>query len=149
MSADPGLSAPISTGEWAGWSAWNSPEPFEDHVGPLYARREADGRVVCGFRVSNKNLNGAGSVHGGALLTFADYGLFLVAMDEIAGRPGVTVSLHGDFIAGAPLGALLTCRGEVVRAGRSLVFVRGLIDNAGDTVLSFSGVVKLLGGKPR
>jgi uncharacterized protein (TIGR00369 family) len=142
------LLTPILEGEWSGWSAWRSPDPFENHVGPLYARRGPDGRTVCGFRVAAKNINGGGSVHGGALLTFADYALFLIAMDEIGDQGAVTVSLHGDFLSGAPEGALLTCRGDVVKAGRSLIAVRGLVDDAGTAVLSFSGVVKIVRRAP-
>jgi acyl-coenzyme A thioesterase PaaI-like protein len=80
-------------------------------------------------------------------MTFADYSLFVIAYDQLRGVHSVTVSLNGEFVAGAPLGALLTCRGEVVRAGRSLIFVRGLIDSGGDAVMSFSGVIKIL--RPR
>jgi acyl-coenzyme A thioesterase PaaI-like protein len=40
---------------------------------------------------------------------------------------------------------LVECTGEVVKAGRSMVFVRGLIVNAtqgGEPVMSFSAVLK-------
>jgi acyl-coenzyme A thioesterase PaaI-like protein len=42
-------------------------------------------------------------------------------------------------------GELVECRGEVVKAGRSMVFVRGLIVNAsagGEPMASFSSVLK-------
>ncbi|WP_439815486.1 PaaI family thioesterase [Zavarzinia sp. CC-PAN008] len=142
----PGLT-PVVGGEWDGWSKWSSDEPFEDHVGPFYARRLADGRMESGFRIQHKNMNGGGAVHGGALMAFADYSLFTIAYDDLRGINSVTVTLNGEFAAAAPLGALLTARGEVVKAGRSLLFVRGLIDLDGASVLNFSGVLKLL--RPR
>ena len=39
---------------------------------------------------------------------------------------------------------LLDARGEIVRAGHSIVFVRGLIDNEGRPVLAFSATIKKL-----
>jgi acyl-coenzyme A thioesterase PaaI-like protein len=100
--------------------------------------------MVCAFRVEQKNMNGAGSVHGGALLTFAGWSLFLIANDHLRGRNSVTVSLNGEFIGGAPLGARLTSRGDVTNAGQSLVFVHALIDWKGEPILNYSGVLKLL-----
>jgi acyl-coenzyme A thioesterase PaaI-like protein len=44
-----------------------------------------------------------------------------------------------------PLGALLEARGEVVKAGRSLVFLRGLMTVEGETVFAFSAVIKKTG----
>ena len=51
---------------------------------------------------------------------------------------------HSDlhFIDGAYVGELVEATGEVIRAGRSLIFVRGQI-NAGERVLmTFSGVIR-------
>jgi uncharacterized protein (TIGR00369 family) len=143
----PTLGPPIGDGTWAGWSKWTSQEPFEDYVGPFYARREPDGSITCGFRPEAKNLNGMGALHGGALVTFADYAIFLIATDQLAGLDGVTVTLNTEFVGAARTGGLLTCRGDVVKAGRSLLFVRGQIDAAGDKILNFSGVIKIM--RPR
>lgn len=146
--AIPGLTPPHVSGEWAGWSSWAGDEPFEDYAGPYYTRRDEAGGIVTGFRLEAKNMNGGGVAHGGALVTFADYSLFMIAAEEMGGGPGVTVSLNSEFLAGPKLGALLTCRGEVSKAGRSLVFVRGMIDDAGAPVLAFSGVIKRLTPPP-
>jgi uncharacterized protein (TIGR00369 family) len=139
-----GLGDPLTEGDWAGWSIWSPPDPFEDHVGPFYANRDPDGRMICGCRVQAKNMNGSGIVHGGALLTFADYSLFIVSYDHTRNQPGVTVTLNAEFLSAAPLDARLISRGEVTKAGRSLIFVRGLIEADGVHVLNYSGVIKLL-----
>jgi hypothetical protein len=39
-------------------------------------------------------------------------------------------------------GALVECRGEIVKAGRSMIFVRGLIASGADRILSFQAVMK-------
>lgn len=136
------LGPAIDSGPWEGWSAWTGAEPFEDHVGPFYARRAADGSMLCGFRPGPHNLNGGGAVHGGALMSFADYALFMIAYDAMRNRPGVTISCTSEFVGAALGGTLLTARGDVLRSGRSLVFVRGVIDMADEPVLNFSGIIK-------
>lgn len=139
-----GLGEPITEGEWTGWRKWGGYEPFEDHVGPFYTRRDDHGAWICGMRVQPKNLRSGQICHGGALVAFADYSLFLLAHDEIGNTDGVTVSLTTDFLAAAPAGALLIARGGVLRKGRSLVFVRGVIEADGTPVLGYSGIVKLI-----
>ena len=49
---------------------------------------------------------------------------------------------RGEFVGAVPEGSMLECRGEVVKAGRSMVFVRGLMTVEGEAVLSFSAVLK-------
>lgn len=140
----PGLSAPIAEGPWAGWSVWTGAEPFEEYAGPFFARREPDGSFTCGFRPRACNLNGAGGIHGGALATFADYSLFLIAHDALKGQAAVTVTLNTEFVGGVGADKLLTARGDVLRAGGSLVFVRGVIECEGASIMNFSGVLKRL-----
>lgn len=132
---------PVTEGEWAGWLRWPGTDPFEDHVGPFFARYDAEA-LVCGFRPEAKNRNGSGNIHGGSLLTFADFSLFMIASAVLPEFHGVTATLNAEFVGAARPGRLLTARGEVVKAGRSMIFVRGLIDDAGEMVMSFSGVIK-------
>ena len=132
----------VTSGEWVGWWQWDGMDPFEDHAGPFFAR-EQDGELVCGFRPAAQHLNNSGNVHGGALLTYADFALFTIANAVVPDLHGVTVTMNAEFVGAGRGGALLTARGEVVKAGRSLVFLRGLIDDDGAPVMSFSGTIKL------
>lgn len=141
---------PVEHGPWAGWWKWAGTDPFEEGTGPFFVKRDARG-LMTGFRPEAKNLNGFGSVHGGALLTFADFSLFIVAAADGEEMQGVTVTLNCEFVSAAQAGDLLTARGECVRAGGSLVFARGTIlrvaenggaDGAEEAVLSFSGTIK-------
>ena len=136
---------PISEGEWAGWRLWVGSDPFEDLTGPYYSRQEADGGLVSAFRAEPRHMNGGGFMHGGALLTFADFSLFVIGREALQRAPAVTISLNGEFVSSARAGDLIESRGEVVRAGGSLVFMRGLISSEGRTLMSFSGVVKRMG----
>lgn len=142
----PGL-APVTEGPWAGWYHWEPADDFEDHAGPFYCRPEGDGPetpVVCAFLPEKKNRNGGGNIHGGALMTFADYVLFVIAGGMTSEVHGVTVTMNCEFVGAAQPDRLLTGRGEVVRAGGSLVFVRGTIDDDGRAVLTFSATIKRL-----
>lgn len=133
----------VITGEFAGWSYWDT-DPFEyEAAGPFFFRKE-DGVPVAAFRVAHKHLNGHDIVHGGCLLAFADFALFAIASDEMGDDGGVTVSLTSEFLSGAGKGAFMEARGEVLRAGGSLIFVRGIITGDGEPCLNFSGTIKRL-----
>ena len=131
----------VTEGEWTGWLKWMPGDPFEDHVGPFYARRESEG-MLCAFRPQSHNCNGGGTIHGGTLMTFADYALFMIAGQSGEMMHGVTVTMNSEFVGPARPGEMLTARGEVVRAGKSLVFVRGMISGEAGAVLAFSGTIK-------
>ena len=75
-------------------------------------------------------------------MTFADYALFMIAGGMDASVHGVTVTCNVEFVDGAEPGKLLTARGEVVRAGFSMVFVRGMICDGDRPVTVFSGTLK-------
>ena len=87
-------------------------------------------------------MNGGGFMHGGCLMTFADYALFCIADEELQGTGSVTASMNCEFIDAARVGDLVEATGEVVRAGRSLVFIRGTITTADRPLLTFSAIVK-------
>jgi uncharacterized protein (TIGR00369 family) len=132
----------VTEGEWAGWRCYPGGDPFEDHAGPFYWKTDADGRYRCAFRAERKHMNGGGFLHGGCVMTFADFALFVIARDAIAGTPTVTATFNGEFVGTAHEGALVECTGEVVKAGRSMVFVRGIIESGGEPVMSFSSTLK-------
>lgn len=131
---------PVADGEFAGWMNWPS-DNWESHGGPFYFREE-DGGVRCAFRAEKKHMNGQGHMHGGCMMTFADYSLFAIGWKALADSRAVTVSLNGEFIGPARPGDLVTSTGEVIKAGGSLLFIRGLISTGTGPMLNFSGVVK-------
>ncbi|WP_411288894.1 PaaI family thioesterase [Phenylobacterium sp.] len=132
----------LTEGEWAGWSWYPGGDPFEDLAGPFYFRIGDDGRPICAFRAETKHLNGGLFMHGGCLMTFADFSLFVIARDALADSRSVTATFNGEFVGPAHEGDLIECTGEVVKAGRSMVFVRGIIATGGEPMMSFSAVLK-------
>ena len=127
-------------GEFAGWRTW-SRDNFETHNGPFYHRMDDDGQIRCAFRVATKHLNGSGNVHGGAFMSFADYCLFAVGTPVLQG-PGVTMSFACEFLDAARDGELIEGGAEITRAGRSMIFLRGMLKSGSRPLFSFSGTIK-------
>ncbi|HVI34192.1 PaaI family thioesterase [Phenylobacterium sp.] len=139
----------VTEGDWAGWSYYPGGDPYEDLAGPFYFQ-ERDGKRVCAFRAEKKHMNGGMFMHGGCVMTFADFCLFVIAGEALVDSRAVTATFNGEFVGSAAVGDLVECAGEVVKAGRSMVFVRGLIVNAsrgGDPMMSFSAVLKKTGAR--
>lgn len=131
----------VKEGEFAGWQVWQS-DAFEQRAGPFYEKIEDSGEAVIAFRAEERHMNGAGFMHGGCLMTFADFALFSIAHREMAGQWGVTLNLSGDFLEAVRVGQLVEARGEVTRGGGKTVFVRGLITADGTPALSFTGIIR-------
>ncbi|WP_299192309.1 PaaI family thioesterase [uncultured Erythrobacter sp.] len=130
-------------GEFKGWRYWSG-DPYETRSGPFFMRREEDGSFISAFRAEDRHMNGGGFIHGGCLMTFADFALFSIAQDELNGDHAVTMNLSGDFLGASGPGALMEARGEVTRGGGKTIFVRGLITADGAPSLSFTGIIRRL-----
>ena len=131
------------TGEFTGWRYWDG-DPFEGRAGPFYMRREPSGSYASAFRTDDHHMNGAGFLHGGCLLTFADFALFSIATDALGADQGVTMNLSGDFLGAAGPDTRIEARGEVTRGSGKTIFLRGLATAEGDPVLSFTGIIRRL-----
>jgi uncharacterized protein (TIGR00369 family) len=131
----------VESGEFAGWSNWPQ-DPFESSAGPFYFRTDPDGAAVCAFRAEPRHMNGGGFMHGGCLMSFADFALFSIAHEYLRDSMAVTLSMTSDFLDPAGVGQLMEARGEVSRAGGKTIFVRGTITADGKPALSFSGIIR-------
>lgn len=131
----------VTEGEWAGWHTWKH-DAFETRAGPFYMRRDDNGRSVSAFRAEARHMNGAGFMHGGCMMTFADFALFSIAHTELGQTYGVTLNLSGDFLGPIAVGQLVEARGEVTRGGGKTIFVRGMITGDGTPALSFTGIIR-------
>jgi len=131
----------VTEGEFAGWQNW-AYDPFETRTGPFYFRVEETGAAVCAFRAEPRHMNGGGFMHGGCLMTFADFALFAIAHRELEGGWAVTLNLSADFLDAVRTGQLVEARGEVTRGGGKTVFVRGLVTADGAPALSFTGIIR-------
>jgi acyl-coenzyme A thioesterase 13 len=130
-----------------GFTKWGGLEPFEDQAGPFFMKLDPETQNHISAMVTQPHhMNGGDFLHGGLLMTFADYALFVIAHDELGGEHAVTVSCHTEFLSSiGDIGEVLHATGNVTRNTRSLIFIRGQINVASkpDHVLAtFSGIVK-------
>ena len=116
--------------------------PAEDHMGPFFYRRGEEG-LVMGFRAAEHNCNGIGTVHGGVLMSFADYTVTMLALSGVK-ENCTTISFSSDFIAAARQGDWVEGEGEVVKRTGSMTFVNGRLRVEDSVVLTFQAVVRRL-----
>jgi uncharacterized protein (TIGR00369 family) len=105
--------------------------PFHALVGPMFEMIR-DGRSVIGLRVGEKHRNLGSAMHGGMFLMLAD-----TAMTHAAARARppeknvVTTALSSEIMAPAQPGDWVEAEVEVMRAGRSVIFLNCLIRRDG------------------
>ncbi len=125
-----------------GYQKWEGFDPFEEQSGPYYFRQDPAGAYHCAFISEAKHMNGQGNMHGGAMMTFADYVIFVVARPALENSSAVTLTMNCEFVSAARVGEFIEGTGEIIRETGSLVFVRGTIFTGRRTILTFSGVLK-------
>jgi len=117
---------------------------FSSSIGQLLFRTEGD-QLRVGFiadgDIGNEHEN---SVHGGALMTFADMAFGFAASRASESQAFVTLQMQYQFVHMAFIGEFLTCAPEVVRTSKQLLFTRGLICADGRTVGSVDAIFKKL-----
>ena len=125
----------------SGFQLYGYEDPYEDYVGP-FGFRAVDGKISFAFQSDSRHRNTGETIHGGMLMSFADYVLCLSAIWEQPNEKCVTVSCNCEFVAAGRPGDLIEATGEVVRRTRSLTFGRGQIFTGDRVLLTFSGIVK-------
>ncbi|WP_043364602.1 PaaI family thioesterase [Belnapia sp. F-4-1] len=127
----------------AGWKPLR-PEGYPALIGPFWFKRE-EGGFRYGFPAEPRHLNNGGVVHGGMLMSFADDVLGMTVWEAAGRKPCTTVQLSTQFISPARVGDFVEGRAEILRATRSVVFVRGLVTVGDRTVVHADGIWKILG----
>ncbi len=74
-------------------------------------------------------------------MAFADYFLFAMAAPVLQG-PGLTVSFGCEFLDAAREGERVEGSGDIMRAGGSMIFLRGVLKSAERPLFTFSGTIK-------
>jgi uncharacterized protein (TIGR00369 family) len=126
-----------------GWEDLVNHTAFSDLVGPIW-RREENGEPRFGFVVAPKHLNRAGNLHGGMLMMLADMAMAMTARVATGGKPHATIELNIQFVGGVKLGEFVVAHPEVVRATRSVVFMRAKMFVGSRTVVTTNAIWKIL-----
>nr|WP_232307022.1 PaaI family thioesterase [Sphingomonas sp. Y57] len=128
-----------------GWSRWEikARDRFNAVLGDLAVRRDGD-RARLRLLPQPSHANLGNKVHGGALLTFIDVGLFVAPLalgDERSPR-GVTVELSTQFAGAADIDDPIDLIVEVTRETGRMIFLRGAVEQRDAMVASFMAIVR-------
>lgn len=115
---------------------------FGRQVGPLFEKRNDTG-ITRAFRVEEHHTNGMMNAHGGMLMTFADMA-WGAAVERDEDSWWVTVRLLCDFLSGAKLGEWIEGHGTVLSENDGVFTVEGHIWSGERTLLTGTGVFKLI-----
>jgi uncharacterized protein (TIGR00369 family) len=126
-----------------GWEAIVNHTAFGDLVGPIWRRPDGE-PLRFGFVVAPKHLNRASILHGGMLMSLADQAMAMTARATSNAKRHATIELNIQFVDGAKLGEFVETEAEVVRATRSLVFMRATMYVGKRTVASTNGIWKII-----
>jgi len=120
------------------------PNPFNDMVGPFYARRHGK-EVSLGLRIEERHTNSRGICHGGLLATMADLALGYSALATGGHSSFVTVSLTLDFAGSAKPGDWVQSEVDVQKTGARLAFANGYLVAGGVRIVRASAIFALSG----
>ena len=140
-SASADAPGPLAQAAPAGFDLLSTASVYSRHIGPSYARKEADGASLVQPTLPHM-CNSGGALHGGYMMSFADSAVTRAA-GLVTGRAPSTVAFAAEFLSAGTATAPLTTRVEVPRHGKSLAFMRGLLEQDGRKLLSYSATIKL------
>src|SRR5580658_10669257 len=112
-------------------------------IGVLWAKREGD-EWRYGMMTGQEHANPQGAIHGGMLMTFADHALGMYVWEAGKRMPNVTIQLNMHFLAAVTPGEFVELHGDVTKATRGLVFVRGILSVGDRDVAAVDGIWRIL-----
>ena len=125
----------------AGFELLSNASIYSRHIGPSYARKETDGASLVQPTLPHM-CNSGGVLHGGYMMSFADSAVTRAA-GLTTGLAPSTVAFAAEFLSAGTATTPIATRVEVPRHGKSLAFVRGLLEQDGRKLLSYSATIKL------
>ena len=124
-----------------GFELLSNASVYSRHIGASYARKEVDGATLVQPTLPHM-CNTGGVLHGGYLMSFADSAVTRAA-GIVTGLAPSTVAFAAEFLAAGDPTTPLVTRVEVPRHGRNLAFLRGLLEQNGKPLLSYSATIFL------
>ena len=116
---------------------------FNSFVGPFYEPENSDS-LRAGFITDERHGNKRGVTHGGMIATAFDVALGNAAWAAARGERCATVQLTIQYVGALKLHEFAEVSVEVIRATRSLVFLRGVMVADGRMIATADGVWKIL-----
>ena len=123
------------------FQTWHVEEPYENFVGPFYFKIKDD-KTIAAFNFKDHHTNSINSLHGGMIMSFADYALFIIGHKYTSKSNYVTISCSTEFLMASYEKGIIFSDGEITKATKSLLFLKGRIYNDEGVIASFSGILK-------
>ena len=113
-------------------------------LGRLITRVDPDGKARLRMFPKRHHENLSGMIHGAVTLSLIEISLFTTMHTIGTGNagPSVTLELSTQFVGAGDPTRSIDAVTEIVRETGKLVFVRGMVEQEGDVVASFSGIVR-------
>jgi uncharacterized protein (TIGR00369 family) len=117
---------------------------FNRFAGPFYRLADEGAARRFAFVALPHHMNGAGTVHGGLLMTFADIAMSRTSRLISGAQSCSTVALNCDFVGPGRLGDLIVATVRATRQTRTLVFLGAELSTAGRMVMTATGLWKIV-----
>lgn len=114
-----------------------------DSLEALWTRQDDDGWHY-GLQLQAGHANAQGFVHGGVLMTFMDHALSLLVWEASGRAACTTVQLDNHFLEAVRPPAFVELDAEILRQGRSMIFVRGTLRSDGSDIMQATGVWRVI-----
>lgn len=128
-----------------GWMLWwlKQDGRFNTQLGRLRLRRDGE-KVVVRLVPTRILTNFREHIHGGAIMTFIDSAMFAASVELGCERAesGVTVDCTVQFLRSASAEAPIDATIEITRETGRLIFLRGLLEQDGELMSSFTGLLR-------
>ena len=134
--------APIPPEVEDGWAHDHEGIHFMERNGPIWYRRDGDGLEVGFLAEERVHGNNQGIMHGGMIMSFADFALGHAVWYAHDRTSVVTIEMDIKFVSAGMAGDWIHCRPEILRKTRSITFIRGDIMAGDRLVATASGVWK-------
>lgn len=135
---------PDADPQGAGWVSWQpNPSYFNSVFGTLRSLRDGD-RAIVRMQPHAGLGNMLSAVHGGAVMAYVDVAMFIGAriLGSQSALLGVTVDCSVQFAGRSDLVRPLDAIVQLTRETGRLLFMRGTVEQDGDMVASFIGVLR-------
>ena len=126
-----------------GWEIHDTTSPFTAPHGRMYQKFDADGVCWRAFEAREEHCNGAGIIHGGMLMTFAD-ALMGLTVAHNARSTALTVRMTTDLLSIARPGDWVVGNAKVSKLTRSVAFVGAEAHVGKRPLLACQGLFKLM-----
>ena len=89
--------------------------------------KDDEEKYTSAFECKKHHLNAMGSLHGGMIMSFIDYTLFVICLESIKDQSFVTVSCSTEFLNPSINDQIIFGDGQITQETKSMIFIKGRI----------------------